>query len=82
MDDASLPQFRLFRDFSVSTSNFALGDDALEFESGMDESMQWHTICPMGKGRTWKSTSKSILQITSVFLVLISFIDEPKIISP
>jgi hypothetical protein len=37
MGNASLPQLRLFWDFSVSTSNFALGDDASEFEVGMDE---------------------------------------------
>jgi chaperone BCS1 len=33
---SSLPQFRQFRDFSVSTSNFSLEDDALELDDGVD----------------------------------------------
>jgi len=37
---SSLPQFRQFRDFSVSTSNFSLEDDALELDDGMDEDMR------------------------------------------
>ena len=40
---SSLPQFRQFRDFSVSTSNFALDDDSLELDDEMDESMRRRT---------------------------------------
>ena len=40
---SSLPQFRQFRDFSVSTSNFSLEDDALELDDGVDEDMRGRT---------------------------------------
>ena len=40
---SSLPQFRQFRDFSVSTSNFSLDEDALELDDGMDEDMRRRT---------------------------------------
>src|SRR5579863_1013207 len=40
---SSLPQFHRFRDFSVSTSNFSLEDDALELDDGVDEDMRRRT---------------------------------------
>ena len=40
---SSLPQFRQFRDFSVSTSNFSLEDDALELHDGVDEDTRRRT---------------------------------------
>jgi chaperone BCS1 len=42
---SSLPQFRQFRDFSVSTTNFSLDDDSLELDDddGMDENMRRRT---------------------------------------
>jgi chaperone BCS1 len=40
---SSLPQFRQFRDFSVSTGNFSLQDDALMLDDGVDEDMRRRT---------------------------------------
>jgi len=41
---SSLPQFRQFRDFSISTTNFSLDDDdALELDDGVDEEMRRRT---------------------------------------
>jgi chaperone BCS1 len=41
---SSLPQFRQFRDFSVSTSNFQLDDDSiLELDDQVDENMRRRT---------------------------------------
>jgi len=49
---SSLPQFRQFRDFSISTSNFSLDDDdvlelddddVLELDDGVDEDMRRRT---------------------------------------
>ena len=37
---SSLPQFRQFRDFSVSTGNFCLGEDALTLYEDEDEQLQ------------------------------------------
>lgn len=37
---SSLPQFRQFRDFSVTTNNFSIEDEALEVDDGIDEDMQ------------------------------------------
>ena len=69
----SLPQFRLFRGFSVSTSNFALGDDSLEFEDGMDKG-RYIIISRTREEEESRLLPKSILRITSVFLVLFGFI--------
>jgi mitochondrial chaperone BCS1 len=40
---ASLPQFRQFRDFSVSTSNFGLEDEAVEIDDCMDDGLRRRT---------------------------------------
>ena len=40
---SSLPQFRQFRDFSVSTSNFSLDDDAMKLDDGLDEDTRRRT---------------------------------------
>ena len=41
---SSLPQFRQFRDFSISTSNFSLDDDdVLELDDGVDEDIRRRT---------------------------------------
>ncbi|KAI9459022.1 P-loop containing nucleoside triphosphate hydrolase protein [Russula earlei] len=40
---SSLPQFRQFRDFTVSTSSFCLEDESLECDSDVDEEMRRRT---------------------------------------
>ena len=40
---SSLPQFRQFRDFSVSTSNFSLEENALVLDNGVDEDIRRRT---------------------------------------
>jgi len=40
---SSLPQFRQFRDFSISTIYFSLDYDALELDNGVDEEMRRRT---------------------------------------
>jgi chaperone BCS1 len=40
---SSLPQFRQFRDFSVSTSHFSLDEDALELDDDVDEDTRRRT---------------------------------------
>ncbi|KAI0288437.1 P-loop containing nucleoside triphosphate hydrolase protein [Russula brevipes] len=40
---ASLPQFRQFRDFSVSTSNFGLEDEAVEIDDCLDDGLRRRT---------------------------------------
>lgn len=40
---SSLPQFRQFRDFSVTTCSFSIEDEALEVDDGIDEDMRRRT---------------------------------------